>query len=500
MEHWQNGPARWIDRDASIRIYSANRRNAIISFEIISFYKQRTIEVYVRKLLKRQIVSTSLEHQELNVALEPGENTIQFIVKEGSNRPCDVSESADSRSLGIAFQNIQIDGVECLKSHMENEIDPRQIIKDLTVEELCTTADLRYKAIEDPCYLIGRPFSDPVAAPSYLFRLGLLFNGLYLGKTMSVLDFGAGSCWLSRWVNQMQCTTISVDCSSTALEIGKRLFKDYPIIGDYISSPPQFLQFDGHNLSMESESVDRIICFDTFHHVPNQEEVLREMYRVLKPGGLIGFSEPGREHSCSPESQMEMRYFNVLENNICLEEIWQIAKEIGFSEMRIKSALDCDIDIVDYKKVISNNIPKKICKALSTQTKNGPVFFLIKGNFMPDSRCVFGLMHHMELIDFKPGNPAKIALQIKNTGPTKWLHENIRDIGVVKLGVHLYDGNKLLKEGFYRMCLGKDILPGETIRINAEIPMSTPGRLALDLVSEQVTWFERVGSKPIYID
>jgi SAM-dependent methyltransferase len=471
-----------------------------ISFDIISFYKPRSLEIYVKTLLKRQIIPASLEHQEFNVGLEPGENIIRFIVKDGSNRPCDVSKSIDSRLLGVGFQNFRVDGMECIENYIENEIDPLQLTKDLTIEELCTTADLRYRAIDDPTYLIGRPFSDLVAAPTYLFRLGLIFGGLYLGKTMSVLDFGAGSCWLSRCINQMQCTTISVDCSSTALEIGKRLFMNYPIIGDYISTPPQFLQFDGHNLRVESESVDRIICFDTFHHIPNQEEVLQEMYRVLKPGGLIGFSEPGREHSCSPESQMEMRYFKVLENNIYPEKIWQMAKGVGFSEMRIKSALDHDIGLEDYGKIIADNIPEKICRALSAQTRNGLVFFLIKGNFMPDSRCTFGLMHHLELIDFKPGNPARVIVKIDNIGQARWLHENIRDIGVVKLAAHLYDGNKLLKEGFYRKGLGRDVSPGETIRIDAEIPMNMPGRLALDLVSEQVTWFERVGAKPIYID
>jgi len=543
LEHWQNGPARWIDRDASIRIHSPTRRDVNLSFDMISFHTPRILEIHFKKLLNKQIVPITFKHQELNLALEPGENILKFIVIQEGNRPCDMCESTDSRSLSVAFQNLRlwenatenqhknhmerihfgithplsrvlalfsgsrtppnflIDGAKILYSHIGNEIDPKQLMKDLTVEELCSAADLHYKVIEDPSYLIARPFSDPSIAHTHLFRLGLLFSGLYLGKTMSVLDFGAGSCWLSRWLNQMQCSTISVDCSSTALEIGKRLFDDYPLIGEQYLHPPQFLQFDGHSLNMESESVDRVICFDAFHHVPNQAGVLRELYRVTKPGGSIGFSEPGREHSSSPESQMEMRYFKVLENDINLEEIWQTARAIGFNAMRIKAALDYDIGIEDYLKITSNEIPKKVSEALSTQTRNSSVFFLMKGNFMPDSRCIFGLMHHMELIDFKPGNPAKIEVKIKNTGQTKWLHKNIRDIGIVKLGAHLYDyKNNLLKEGFCRIGLERDILPGETVNINMDIPMSTPGRLALDLVSEQVAWFEKLGAKPIYVD
>jgi ubiquinone/menaquinone biosynthesis C-methylase UbiE len=31
--------------------------------------------------------------------------------------------------------------------------------------------------------------------------------------------------------------------------------------------------------------MDRIICHDGFHHIPNQAEIISELARVLKPGG-----------------------------------------------------------------------------------------------------------------------------------------------------------------------------------------------------------------------
>jgi 2-polyprenyl-3-methyl-5-hydroxy-6-metoxy-1,4-benzoquinol methylase len=498
LEHWQTGPARWISQDASIIFLSAIHSEVILSFDVMSFHKDTTLNVQIKNIIKDIPISPVLTHMEFALVLEPGINSIRFFVKGEGIRPCDVSSSTDSRPLGVAFQKFYLGEIECLTHHNANEIDPRILIQNLTIEDLCSAAEFHYEKIEDSRYLIARPFSDPVDAPAYLFHLGLLFSGLHLGKTMSVLDFGAGSCWLSRWLNQMQCSTISVDCSKTALEMGKKLFTDYPIMGEYLR-PPRFLPFDGHSLSLESESVDRAICFDTLHHVPNQEEVLRELFRVLKPGGLIGFNEPGREHSFSPESQMEMRYFNVLENNIRLEEIWKIAKEVGFSEMRIKAALNYDIGIDDYLKIISNEIPEKIHTALSDQTINGSVFFLSKGKFIQDSRCSHGLMYAMKLVNIQHGNPTTVSVQIENTGSAKWLHKNIDGIGVVKLGAHLYDDSKMLKEGFYRIGFGRDVLPGETITITANIPMCTPGQLMLDLVSEQVAWFEKVGVKPLLI-
>ncbi len=64
-----------------------------------------------------------------------------------------------------------------------------------------------------------------------LENLGLLFGGLELGRTMSVLDFGAGTCWLSRILAQFNCQPICCDASRTALDIGRRLFAELPLIG-----------------------------------------------------------------------------------------------------------------------------------------------------------------------------------------------------------------------------------------------------------------------------
>ena len=146
--------------------------------------------------------------------------------------------------------------------------------------------------------------------------------------------------------------------------------------------------------------------------------------------------------------------------------------------------------------------------SLADQMKDSTVFFLVKGHYQPDSRLHLGLMHKIEAspdkVVIKAGELAQLQVTIENTGSAKWLHENVRDIGVVRLAVHLYDDNlKLLAEGFYRLGLGSDILPGQKIRMDVAVPIAaSTGRciLALDLVSEQVTWFEKVGAKPKLID
>jgi len=54
---------------------------------------------------------------------------------------------------------------------------------------------------------------------------------------------------------------------------------------------------------------------------------LAEMYRVLKAGGRAAFSEPGDEHSKSPESIMAVEQFGAIEKDIILPEIHQLPRK-----------------------------------------------------------------------------------------------------------------------------------------------------------------------------
>lgn len=42
---------------------------------------------------------------------------------------------------------------------------------------------------------------------------------------------------------------------------------------------------------LPESSIDVVLLYDTFHHFSNPEEILKELYRVLKPDGVLSFSD-----------------------------------------------------------------------------------------------------------------------------------------------------------------------------------------------------------------
>lgn len=388
-------------------------------------------------------------------------------------------------------------------------IDPKEVARRLSLDGLCESADAYYRDIDDPTQLLGKPFSSASRAPDLLRNIGVLLQGLQIGTTMTVLDFAAGTCWFSRILSQMGCRVIACDVSRAALDLGRRLFEEQPL-PDPTGAKPHFLHFDGRKIDLPDATVDRIVCFDAFHHVPNQEAVLAELARVLRPGGIAGFVEPGPHHSTSPEAQYEMAHHDVLENDIVLANIAAIAMRVGFTEVRVRPLLDHELSLDEYLALTQRKwapgVSRSIRRSVQQGLEGGAIFFLHKGPMVLDSRGAAGLSHRIETtaaaVLARVGEPSRVDVRVTNTGPTRWLAENVGGLGEVKLGAHLYTANgELLNLDFGRSRAPRDIEPGENLSWSIELCFEEPGsyQVELDLVAELITWFETAGSAPVRI-
>ncbi len=392
---------------------------------------------------------------------------------------------------------------------MERElIDPKKLIETHSVEDFNRFSDEYYKRQPSLENQLGKPFSMEKHAPQLLVRLGLMLENMRLERGMKVLDFGAGTCWIAKALWQMGCSVIATDVSEEALRLGRRLFDEYPLP----SKPPcswETRLFDGLRLPLEDGEADRIICFDAFHHVPNQETVIKEFYRTLRTGGLIVFNEPLGQHSATPESQSEMRTFKVLENDLDMPALRQLFLDAGFEgpTFKVAAAPGYMLNYDEWLQCKAGEPPSSMTNAIAQFQRNSGIFFFQKGPVLDDSRQEKGLAHDLQCqttrLDLEVGKSQNVYVEVGNTGAARWLNKNDMHFGVVHIASRLLDfETRDLLQDNSRFRLPDEMEPGD--RFEGEIPISVnrPGKywLKLDLVSERVCWFESLGSEPILIE
>ena len=387
-------------------------------------------------------------------------------------------------------------------------IDVRQRIKEVNLSELRGTAEQFFARLDNWDYLHSKPFAAINETPELLIGFAHVVSGLGLLPDMTILDFGAGSCWTSRFLSQLGLKVIATDVSESALRIGKALYERSPVIGNQPEA--SFLHFDGERIDLPDASVDRISCWDAFHHVPNQAQVLSEMARVLKQGGIAGFSEPGPEHSRSPQSQYEMRTNRVIENDIVIRDIWCIAEHCGFTKMKVAvfDPVPFLLSVEEFEDYLDTTDDKHgYVNATRAQMRFRRLFFLYKGesDTPSDSRRREGLLCDLQVESSSDQAVAGGRLRLKctasNTGANVWLPSTAR-VGAVRFGAHLFDkDSKLLDLDYFRHDLtpgeSREVPPGETVAFDVDVPLpEQPGEYVLqfDLVSEQVCWFEHNGA------
>lgn len=397
--------------------------------------------------------------------------------------------------------------VTTTEAHDAESIDVRQLMAGASLAELNKLAEEYFSRLTDWNYHLSKPFGSVDEAPQLLINFAVTLQGLALCPGMTVLEFGAGTGWASRFLSQLGCRVIAVDVSRTALRIAAELYQRHPLIGD--RPAPRFLEFDGSKLDLPDGSVDRIMCLDAFHHVPNPGLVLAELNRVLKEGGIAGFAEPGPEHSRSPQSQYEMRTFKVVENDVDVREIWQHARAAGFTQIKLAlfNVPPFHLELAEFEDFLQNGAAgQRFAEAVSGFMQSQRNFFLYKGEPAAiDSRYRTGLSAQISVTPafstVRERELIRLRAVVTNNSPSVWLPRNA-GLGAVHLGCHVYQSDgTLFRHSYHWEALtpgeGRPVASNETVEIEVNVPPLPKGDylLEFDMVSYDVCWFALSGSQ-----
>ncbi len=113
------------------------------------------------------------------------------------------------------------------------------------------------------------------------------------------LDAGSGNGYLSWLAYESGARVVAMNFEKEQVEKAR----DF-LIG-YRRADPARLRFEQKNLydlSNETRTFDEIICFEVLEHLKRDDLVVKQFYRILRPGGLLHVCSPNRLH---PRNQAE---------------------------------------------------------------------------------------------------------------------------------------------------------------------------------------------------
>lgn len=102
-----------------------------------------------------------------------------------------------------------------------------------------------------------------------------------------VLDLGSAGGFMSEALHDRGASVTGIDPARQAIRAAER----------HALQTGRHIKYDvgvGENLPYDDESYDTVVCVDVLEHVTDLSEVIKEVHRVLRPGGTFLFDTINR--------------------------------------------------------------------------------------------------------------------------------------------------------------------------------------------------------------
>jgi ubiquinone/menaquinone biosynthesis C-methylase UbiE len=137
----------------------------------------------------------------------------------------------------------------------------------------------------------------------------------YCGETLEkkvLLDVGSSTGIMTNLLSKHFKKTIGVDIDQAGVQFAKKNFKRDSL---------QFLVQDSMKMEFNNNTFDIVNCSHVYEHVPDSKKMFKEIFRVLKPGGVCFFAAGNR--------------LNLIENHYQLPLLSVIPKRLAHIYLKI---------------------------------------------------------------------------------------------------------------------------------------------------------------------
>jgi ubiquinone/menaquinone biosynthesis C-methylase UbiE len=202
--------------------------------------------------------------------------------------------------------------------------------------------------VEDMINTSYEPFSRQ---PEYIAVNRGFVESLRLQQSDHILDLACGTGTLTDLIVELYPARgiIGLDLDRESLLLGWQHFRDLGLIGDdgkripttARSGKPQllFLQGTADCLPLQDQSVEAVVMGNSIHNLPDQDVLLREIHRVLKPEGIFAFNTsffagtfpPGTENLYHEWLKLALGYIQAKDEELRRQGLEGIKRKRGTS-------------------------------------------------------------------------------------------------------------------------------------------------------------------------
>lgn len=169
------------------------------------------------------------------------------------------------------------------------------------------------------------------------------FGGADRLTQMKLLDVGAGNGVIDHWLAQHFGHVLGIDIDVESIARAQQL----PALPNL-----SFRVGDALQLPVTDGSVDAVVCAHVYEHVPDAQQLMREIRRVLKVGGVCYFAAGNRYQVMEPHYRLPL--LSVVPKALAHQYLRVLKRGRHYYESHLSCSqlrhLVCDFEVHDYTR------------------------------------------------------------------------------------------------------------------------------------------------------